>query len=99
MGILDKASFSANDFIKGIILLTSIGSMWYNLKLDNKDLKNEIAALKTYETTDHILINSKIDRLESAAEASDNRTNELEKNVIKLMAIVPSFKLQIEEEL
>ena len=37
MSILDKPKFSANDFVKGAILLCSIGSIWniyvFNAKL------------------------------------------------------------------
>lgn len=98
MSILDKAKFSANDFIKGAILLCSIGSMWYNLKLDNADLKNQISELKTYKNADDKVINSRVDRLEILTENQTNKTNEVERNVIRLMAIIPNYKLKIENE-
>lgn len=98
MSILDKPKFSANDFVKGAILLCSIGSMWYNLKLDNAELKSEISELKTYKNADDKVVNSRIDRLEIITEHNGNKTNKIERNVIRLMAIVPSFKLKIEDE-
>lgn len=98
MSILDKPKFSANDFVKGAILLCSIGSMWYNLKLDNADLKSQISELKTFKDADDKVVNSRIDRLEIITDHNGNKTNEIERNVIRLMAIVPSFKLKIEDE-
>ena len=98
MSILDKPKFSANDFVKGAVLLCSIGSMWYNLKLDIKDVKQDISEVKTYKNADDKVINARVDRLEILTENTSNKTNEIERNVIRLMAIVPSFKLKIEDE-
>ena len=90
MSILDKPKFSANDLLKGAVLLCSIGSMWYNQKLDNNDLKSQIGELKTYKNADDEVINSRVENLELLSTNMNNRTTEIEKDIIRLLAIMPN---------
>ena len=90
MSVLDKPKFSANDVIKLAITIGSIGSMWYNLKLDNNDLKGQISELKTYKNADDKVINSRVENLELLSTNMNNRTTEIEKDIIRLLAILPN---------
>lgn len=98
MSILEKKTFSFNDFIKLAVTLGTIFSMWYNLKLDIKDVKTEVADLKTYKTADDMVINSKVIRLEQLAENTQNRTNQLERDFFKFQAIIPDKIPEIKDE-
>jgi len=90
MSVLEKKAFSFNDFIKLAVTLGSIFSMWYNLKLDIKDVKTEVSDLKTYKTADDLVINGRVLKLEQLAENTSNKTNELEKDFIRFQAIMPN---------
>jgi hypothetical protein len=98
MSVLEKKAFSFNDFAKLALTLGTIFSMWYNLKLDIKDVKTEVSDLKTYKTADDLVINTKVSRLEQMAENTNNRTNELERNFFRLQAIIPNRIPEIKDE-
>jgi hypothetical protein len=90
MSALEQKAFSFNDFAKLALTLGTIFSMWYNLKLDIKDVKSEVSELKTYKTSDDLVINGRVLRLEQLAENTSNRANELEREFIRFQAIIPN---------
>ena len=98
MSILEKKAFSFNDFAKLALTLGTIFSMWYNLKLDIKDVKTEVSDLKTYKTADDLVINSKVTRLEQLAENTSNKANELERDFIRIQAILPNGIPEIKDK-
>lgn len=98
MSVLDKAKFSFNDFVKGAVLLCSIGSMWYNLKLDNAELKAEVRELKAYKDADDKAVNMRIEKLELLTNNYDNRANENEKNIVRILAVLNNYKLEIKND-
>ena len=95
---VDKIKFSINDVIKLISYTVVICVAWFNMnsKLDGIDVK--INELKIYKTTEHDLFNKRLDKLEITADHNRNKTNEIERNVIRLMAVIPNYKLKIENE-
>lgn len=90
MSVLEKKTFSFNDFSKLALTLGTIFSMWYNLKLDIKDVKTDVSELKTYKRADDLIINGRVSKLEQLADNTSNRTNELEREFIRFQAIMPN---------
>lgn len=97
MSVLEKKAFSFSDISRLAVTLGAIFSMWYNLKLDIGEVKMEVAELKTYKTADDLVINSRVTKLEQLTENNSNRTNEIERDFIRLQAIIPDSKIEIED--
>lgn len=97
MSVLEKKAFSFSDISRLAVTLGAIFSMWYNLKLDIREVKTEVSDLKTYKNADDLVINAKVSRLEQLAENTSNRTNQLERDFFKIQAIMPNRIPEIED--
>ena len=79
-----------------LILLCGSG-LWYGItKLNSIESKIEKIELLSFK--DKEAIDSKLNDVQLLTQNNSNRTTEIEKDVIRLLAIVPTFKLKIEDE-
>lgn len=97
MSVLDKPKFTANDFVKGFVLVASLGTAWLNLNLKLSEIDSKISELKIYKTADDKVVNERLDKLEVLAENNHNRTTEVEKKLIIITAVLPR-QIRIENE-
>lgn len=98
----DKIKLSGADVIKIFIPVIAVISGYYTHEIRDErryvELMSEIKEIKTYKNADEKVIESRFISLETNVEKNNNRTNEIEKNVIRLMAILPNNKIKIEND-
>ena len=99
MSFLDKIKLTVTDFVKGAVMIITVTTAYFTDKMNDEKRYDELASLikenAIYKTSDDKIVNSRIERLEASTENNNNKTNEIEKNIIRLMAIIPDYKLEI----
>ena len=79
------------------LIVLGLSGLWYGInKLNTIEAKIEKIELLSFK--DKEAIDSKIESIQLFAANNSNRTTEIEKDLIRLMAIVPNTKLEIKNE-
>jgi hypothetical protein len=93
----EKISYLDETLKRLPIIALGLSCAWYGItKLNSIEQKIEKIELLSFK--DKEAIDEKIQNIQTFAANNSNRTNELEKNVIRLMATVPNTRLKIENE-
>jgi hypothetical protein len=93
----EKISYLDETLKRLPIIALGLSCAWYGItKLNSIEQKIEKIELLSFK--DKEAIDEKIESIQLFAANNSNRTNELEKNVIRLMATVPNTRLKIEDE-
>jgi hypothetical protein len=93
----EKISYLDETLKRLPIIVLGLSCAWYVItKLNN--IENKVEKIELLSFKDKEAIYNDIQNIQTFAANNSNRTNELEKNVIRLMATVPNTRLKIEDE-
>ena len=86
---MSKISYLDETLKRLPIILVGCSGLWYGItKLNN--IENKIEKIELLSFKDKEVIDSKISDVQLLTQTNSNRTTEIEKDVIRLMAIMPN---------
>lgn len=94
---MSKISYLDETLKRLPIILVGCSGLWYGItKLNSIESKVEKIELLSFK--DKEAIDLKLNDVQLLTQNNSNRTTEIEKDIIRLMAIVPNTRLKIENE-
>ena len=93
---MSKISYLDETLKRLPIILVGCSGLWYGITKLN-DIESKIEKIELLSFKDKEVIDSKISDIQLLTQTNSNRTTEIEKDVIRLMAILPN-KIDIESK-
>ncbi len=94
---MSKISYLDETLKRLPIILVGCSGLWYGItKLNSIETKIEKIELLSFK--DKEAIDLKLNDVQLLTQNNSNRTTEIEKDIIRLMAIVPNTRLKIKNE-